>query len=102
LYVGNVVTWICNKYRVRQLQGRQDLYEKLRSKYPFGCQRTGSASNYHPTFLLPNVKLEVSPIEEINQDSIITSEGEEVIDVRELTLLCQANNRYLKHFYDLH
>jgi len=75
------VTWICNKYRQRQLQGRQDLYEKLSPRYRFGCQRTGFASNYYPTFLLPNVKLEVSPIEKVTTDSIITSEGEEKFDV---------------------
>jgi len=98
MYLVNAATWICIKYRRRQLQGRQDLYEKLSPKYRFGCQRTGFASKYYPTFVLPNAKLEVSPIEKVTQDSIITSEGEEEIDVRKLTLLCQSINRYLKHF----
>jgi len=85
----NAVTWNRNKYGRRQLQGRQDFYEKLSPKYRFGCQRTGSASNYYPTCLLLNVKLEVSSIGKVTQNSIIISEGEEEIDVRKLTLLCQ-------------
>lgn len=57
--------------------------EKLTPDYEFGCKRVTPTSEYYPTFNMPNVKLITSKISQVNNDSILTEDGEkEKIDVR--------------------
>jgi cation diffusion facilitator CzcD-associated flavoprotein CzcO len=84
-YFLGIVTKICNKFRKKQLKGREDLYEKLSPDYIFGCKRTCFASDYYPTYLRSNVQLVTNSIERVTVDSIITADGEEKIDVSFVT-----------------
>jgi cation diffusion facilitator CzcD-associated flavoprotein CzcO len=52
-----------------------DLRRKLTPDYDFGCKRPTFSNTYYPTFNRPNVTLETTPIERIEADAIVTSDG---------------------------
>jgi cation diffusion facilitator CzcD-associated flavoprotein CzcO len=51
------------------------LREKLTPTAPFGCHRPLISNDYYPTFNLSHVELVTDPIERIDGDSIVTSDG---------------------------
>lgn len=60
---------------------RQELRDRFRPNYAFGCKRPLFLDNYYPTFLRDNVTLTTVPPLQITKDSIITAEGEAKVDV---------------------
>jgi len=52
-----------------------ELRRKLTPSYTFGCKRPTVSNDYFPTFTRPNVHLETSPIEAIEPDAVVTSDG---------------------------
>jgi cation diffusion facilitator CzcD-associated flavoprotein CzcO len=58
-----------------------DLRAKLTPSYPVGCKRPLLSRTWFPTFTLPNVTLETSPIVEFTEDGLRTADGvEHVVD----------------------
>jgi cation diffusion facilitator CzcD-associated flavoprotein CzcO len=51
------------------------LREKLTPSYSFGCKRPTFSNDYYPTFNLPHVTLETTPIERFDSTGIITTDG---------------------------
>ena len=49
--------------------------EKLTPSYSFGCKRPTFSNDYYPTFNLPHVSLETTPIERFEPDGIVTTDG---------------------------
>lgn len=66
------------KLALRHLRKQVDdpaVREKLTPDYSFGCKRPTFSNTYFPTFNRPNVHLETTPIERIEPDAIVTSDG---------------------------
>ena len=58
-----------------------DLRAKLTPDYPVGCKRPLQSRKWFPTFALPNVTLETSPIVEFTERGLRTADGvEHVVD----------------------
>ncbi len=51
------------------------LREKLTPSYSFGCKRPTFSNDFYPTFNLPHVSLETTPIERFDADGIVTTDG---------------------------
>jgi cyclohexanone monooxygenase len=54
-----------------------DLRAKLTPTYPVGCKRPLQSRAWFPTFALPNVRLETSPIVEFTERGLRTADGAE-------------------------
>lgn len=54
-----------------------DLRAKLTPSYPVGCKRPLLSRTWFPTFTLPNVTLETSPIVEFTENGLRTADGAE-------------------------
>ncbi len=54
-----------------------DLRAKLTPSHPVGCKRPLFSSTWYPTFELPNVRLETTPIAAFTEDGVRTSDGNE-------------------------
>ena len=54
-----------------------DLRAKLTPDYPVGCKRPLQSRKWFPTFALPNVTLETSPIAEFTERGLCTRDGVE-------------------------
>jgi cation diffusion facilitator CzcD-associated flavoprotein CzcO len=54
-----------------------ELRRKLTPNYAFGCKRPTFSNDYFPTFNLPHVSLETTPIERFDADGIVTTDGQE-------------------------
>ncbi|MGN6474364.1 MAG: flavin-containing monooxygenase, partial [Mycobacteriales bacterium] len=52
-----------------------ELREKLTPSYSFGCKRPTFSNDYYPTFNLPHVSLETTPIDHFESDGIVTTDG---------------------------
>jgi cation diffusion facilitator CzcD-associated flavoprotein CzcO len=52
-----------------------ELRAKLTPNYSFGCKRPTFSNDYYPTFNLPHVSLETTPIERFDTDGIVTTDG---------------------------
>jgi len=65
---------VAKAHLYRQIRDR-DLRRKLTPDYDFGCKRPTFSNTYYPTFNRPNVTLETTPIERIEPDGIVTSDG---------------------------
>lgn len=48
---------------------------KLTPDYSFGCKRPTFSNTYYPTFNEPHVHLETTPIERIEPDAVVTTDG---------------------------
>ena len=48
---------------------------KLTPDYSFGCKRPTFSNTYYPTFNLPHVRLETTPIAHVEADAIVTEDG---------------------------
>jgi cation diffusion facilitator CzcD-associated flavoprotein CzcO len=63
------------KAHLRRQVHDPELRRKLTPDYDFGCKRPTFSNTYYPTFNRPNVQLETTPIERIEADGIVTSDG---------------------------
>ncbi|MDT0309964.1 NAD(P)/FAD-dependent oxidoreductase [Streptomyces sp. DSM 44917] len=52
-----------------------ELRRKLTPRYSFGCKRPTFSNTYFPSFTLPHVRLETSPIARVEPDAIVTEDG---------------------------
>jgi cation diffusion facilitator CzcD-associated flavoprotein CzcO len=52
-----------------------ELRRKLTPDYTFGCKRPSFSNDYYPTFLKEHVHLETSPIDHVEPDAIVTTDG---------------------------
>jgi cyclohexanone monooxygenase len=70
------LTDIAHSYLLRKVTD-PDLRAKLTPSYPVGCKRPLQSRNWFPTFALPNVTLETSPIVEFTERGLRTADGAE-------------------------
>ena len=74
------LTEIANAYLTRKVTD-PELRAKLTPSYPVGCKRPLQSRAWFPTFALPNVSLETSPIAEFTERGLRTGDGtEHVVD----------------------
>ncbi len=69
-------TDLAKSYLARKIHDPQ-LREKLTPSYPVGCKRPLLSREWFPTFTLPNVTLETSPIVEFTANGLRTADGVE-------------------------
>lgn len=62
------------KHMARQIDDPQTR-KKLTPDYDFGCKRPTFSNTYFPTFNRPHVSLETTPIDHIEPDGIVTTDG---------------------------
>jgi cyclohexanone monooxygenase len=67
-------TELAKSYLARKIHDPQ-LREKLTPSYPVGCKRPLLSRQWFPTFTLPNVRLETSPIVEFTANGLRTADG---------------------------
>jgi cyclohexanone monooxygenase len=70
------LTEIAQAYLVRKVND-PELRSKLTPCYPVGCKRPLQSRAWFPTFALPNVTLETSPIVEFTERGLRTADGAE-------------------------
>ncbi len=70
------LTEIANAYLTRKVTD-PELRAKLTPSYPVGCKRPLQSRTWFPTFALPNVSLETSPIVEFTERGLRTGDGTE-------------------------
>ena len=70
------LTEIARGYLTRKVKD-PELRAKLTPAYPVGCKRPLQSRAWFPTFSLPNVALETSPIVEFTERGLRTAEGAE-------------------------
>ncbi|MCV7402207.1 NAD(P)/FAD-dependent oxidoreductase [Mycobacterium fragae] len=70
------LTDIAQSYLIRKVND-PELRAKLTPSYPVGCKRPLQSRNWFPTFALPNVTLETSPIVEFTERGLRTANGRE-------------------------
>lgn len=64
----------CRAHLARQVRD-PELRRKLTPDYTFGCKRPTFSNDYYPTFRKDHVHLETTPIERIEKDGIVTTDG---------------------------
>jgi cyclohexanone monooxygenase len=69
-------TELAHSYLARKVHD-PELREKLTPSYPVGCKRPLLSREWFPTFALPNVTLETSPIVEFSANGLRTADGVE-------------------------
>jgi cyclohexanone monooxygenase len=70
------LTGMAQSYLLRKVQD-PELRAKLTPSYPVGCKRPLTSRVWFPTFALPNVTLETSPIVEFTERGLRTADGRE-------------------------
>jgi cyclohexanone monooxygenase len=70
------LTGMARSYLLRKVKD-PDLRAKLTPSYPVGCKRPLTSRAWFPTFALPNVTLETSPIVEFTERGLRTADGKE-------------------------
>jgi cyclohexanone monooxygenase len=70
------LTDMARRYLLRKVED-PDLRAKLTPTYPVGCKRPLQSHDWFPTFALPNVRLETSPIVEFSERGLRTADGSE-------------------------
>jgi cyclohexanone monooxygenase len=70
------LTEIAQAYLTRKVND-PELRAKLTPSYPVGCKRPLQSRAWFPTFALPNVRLETSPIVEFTERGLRTADGAE-------------------------
>ncbi|MEM7434000.1 MAG: NAD(P)/FAD-dependent oxidoreductase [Myxococcota bacterium] len=61
--------------RFLQLRGNRRLMEATTPDYPLGCKRVALTNQWYPTLRRDNVALCTSPIREIVEDGVLTTDG---------------------------
>jgi cyclohexanone monooxygenase len=72
----NSLTEMAREYLTRKVKD-PELRAKLTPSYPVGCKRPLQSRAWFPTFALPNVRLETSPIVEFTDRGLSTADGAE-------------------------
>lgn len=67
-------TELARSYLARKVAD-PELRAKLTPNYPAGCKRPLMSREWYPTFALPNVSLETTPIAELTEDGLRTVDG---------------------------
>ena len=67
-----------------------ELRKKLTTDYDFGCKRPTFSNDYFKAFTRDNVFLETTPIERIEADGIVTSDGTTLFSHRGVGLVADA------------
>jgi cyclohexanone monooxygenase len=70
------LTDMAHSYLMRKVK-EPELRAKLTPSYPVGCKRPLQSRTWFPTFALPNVALETSPIVELTERGLRTADGTE-------------------------
>jgi cyclohexanone monooxygenase len=70
------LTGMAHSYLHRKIKD-PELRAKLTPSYPVGCKRPLQSRTWFPTFALPNVSLETSPIAEFTERGLRTADGRE-------------------------
>src|SRR5581483_11336481 len=70
------LTGMAHSYLLRKVKD-PELRAKLTPDYPVGCKRPLQSRTWFPTFALPNVTLETSPIVEFTERGLRTADGNE-------------------------
>ena len=70
------LTGMAHSYLLRKVKD-PELRAKLTPTYPVGCKRPLQSRTWFPTFALPNVTLETSPIVEFTERGLRTADGRE-------------------------
>src|SRR6476661_965110 len=70
------LTEVARSYLTRKVAD-PELRAKLTPSYPVGCKRPLQSRAWFPTFALPNVRLETSPIVELTERGLRTADGAE-------------------------
>jgi cyclohexanone monooxygenase len=70
------MTNIAREYLIRKVKD-PELRAKLTPDYPLGCKRPLQSREWFPTFALPNVTLETTPIVEFTETGLRTADGVE-------------------------
>ncbi len=65
---------VAQRHMARQVRD-PETRRKLTPDYSFGCKRPTFSNTYYPTFNLPHVHLETTPIAHIEPDAIVTEDG---------------------------
>jgi len=79
--VNRISERVCRAHLRRQVKD-PELRRKLTPDYTFGCKRPTFSNTYYPTFNKEHVHLETTPIERIDTNGIVTSDGDKTeIDV---------------------
>src|SRR5271156_3489061 len=68
------LTGMAQSYLLRKVKD-PELRAKLTPTYPVGCKRPLQSRTWFPTFALPNVTLETSPIVELTERGLRTADG---------------------------
>lgn len=74
--VTKYLTKVSNDYLMAKVAD-PDLRAKLLPDYPVGCKRPLQSRTWFPTFALPNVSLETSPIAGFTERGLVTADGTE-------------------------
>lgn len=74
--VTKYLTKVSNDYLMAKVAD-PDLRAKLLPDYPVGCKRPLQSRTWFPTFALPNVSLETSPIARFTERGLVTADGAE-------------------------
>ena len=69
-------TELARSYLMRKVAD-PELRAKLTPDYPLGCKRPLMSRNWYPTFALPYVRLETTPIAEFTEHGLRTTDGVE-------------------------
>lgn len=64
----------CRAHLFRQVRDKE-LRRKLTPDYSFGCKRPTFSNDYFPTFTKPHVHLETNSIERVDENGLITVDG---------------------------
>ena len=62
-------------HRAVQLRGDRELMDATSPDYPLGCKRILLTSEWYPMLRRPNVDLVTTPIQEVVEDAVVTSDG---------------------------
>jgi len=76
-----LASWLGRKHLKDQIPGDEGLREELQPKYRVGCKRIVVSDEYFPAMRRPNVKLHRKPIVQVKEHSIVTTDGEQQIEV---------------------
>jgi cation diffusion facilitator CzcD-associated flavoprotein CzcO len=65
---------VCRDHLRRQVKD-PELRRKLTPDYSFGCKRPTFSNDYYPTFASGRARLETTPIDHVEPDGIVTTDG---------------------------
>lgn len=73
--IARAMTAVARRHMRRQTAGKPGLFELIWPDYPMGCKRTLLSDDYLPALTACNVTLTTAPIEAIEPDAILCTDG---------------------------